>query len=639
MKGLRRTSLPPKRPQGCAAASFFIVAACLLTGVGSSGCAYQRDESAVSLVERGRFGEARERVAVHATAKPEDRNFILDQMKLVTMGLADGLPDVIEPTADILYDRLRTQGLNDENRFASIVLTEGSVRIYKGDPFEQALALAHIAILDGLKGDWGNMRAASQQSLFLLRDFSKAIQESGSSAGHASSSSRSRHASSLQPPPAPPDPSSQEQVALVRAAAEADRQGKSGEALGMDYTTVASDFELGYLLKAIAARKLGEREDMEEALKTLQQTAPRLNDVAGLVAGGKYNTVFVVDFGMAPEKHGTGPDNAIAARSAVTASDESPLHITVGSASSQWPVVTDMNRIASSTRWANLEDVRVAKSNIGSVLVAGGLIAATTADDDNQTQQLVGLIAAGVGALMKAGSSADTRHNELFPQRTYIALADLAQGLNRVELSIGQSRIVLPDVPGASVTGLELHYVRMPTNQEPWATCESVRYTNERSGAIGPDCFPYILGGRDVRPPTLQVLRDYQASGYLQGFSLDDLQQLYRDEEIGIAGVDGAMDRVGLHVLEGGAWLYTPVPASAGYKRLFYGDHPPYRPVSSRVKDLGREIVQQRARNSRGQEQTGSGSVQSQNILPGRDESRQSMDRGVVEDVFTKRGH
>lgn len=570
---------------------------CLLLSLGVGGCSYQRDESAVMLAERGEFGAARARVAQGASDDPENRNFILDQMKVVSMGLADGVPDAIEPTADRLYDRLRTQGLNDDNRFASILLTEGAVRIYKGDPFEQALALANIAVLDGLKGDWGNMRAASQQSLFLLRDFSKALHETGATASSSRASS-SKAGGGRRGARKSQEQSDQqvdgEQTKLVRAAAVAEQQGKSGDALGVDYTAVASDFELGYLLKAIAARKLGEREDMDEALKTLVEIAPRLKDVAGLVASGAYNTVFVVDYGLAPEKYGTGPDNAIASRMAVTQSDQTPLRISAGSSSSEWPVATDMNRIATSTKWANLEDVRVAKSTIGSVLIAGGLITAATADRDDDGQRLVGLIVAGVGALMKATSGADIRHNELFPQRSYVALADLAEGGNRVELSIGTRRLVLVNVQGGAAGGLSLEYVRMPGRDEGWATSETLRYSGEGMGRVTSECYPYILGGRDVRPPSLEALQDYQASGYLGGLTVDDLRELYREEEVRIAGVDGAVDQVGLHILEGGSWLYTPRAGSVGYKRLFYGEHPPFKAKSARARELAQEIARQR---------------------------------------------
>jgi hypothetical protein len=616
------------------------------------GCSYQRDESAVNLAERGRFGPARERVAANATSKPEDRNFILDQMKLVTMGLAEGVPDIVEPTADRLYDRLRTQGLNDDNRFAQVLLTEGSVKIYKGDPFEQALAYYNIAVLDGMKGDWGNMRAASQQSLFLLRDFSKALQESGKSAT-SSSAPRGRGGRQRAQQQAPVQQASVEQddqVALVRAAAQAEKEGKSNQdAMGIDYTPIASDFEIGYILKAIAARQLGEHADMTEALDTLRQIAPRLSAVADLIATGSYNTVFVVDYGMAPEKYGTGPDNAIAARTSVTPSDGALLSISVSSAgapapqASTWPVTTDVNRIATSTKWANLEDVRVAKSTIGTVLLAGGLITAVAADDDDGTQQMVGLIVAGVGALMKATSAADVRHNELFPQRTYIALADLGPGFNRVELAVGSSRMIFPQLPSGGSGGLTLHYVRMPTRQESWAASETLRYGNDVSGdpfAGGTTAdamlfLPYILGGRDVRTPSLAVLQSYQSAGFLKGFSLDDLQQLYRDEEIEVAGMNSSIDATGLHILDGGSWLYTPQPGSTGFKRLFYGNHPPYRPRSKPVKVLHEQIAEElEARRAAQQEQPKTTRVES------RDDpwNQQGVDRGIVSEVFGNAG-
>lgn len=584
VRGPRRIGVP--------GLAFLLAAPVLATAPG--GCAYQRDEPAVRLTQRGEFGAARDRVRLSMTGNPEDRSYILDQMKLVSLGLAEGLPSAAEPIADLLNDRLRTQGLNDDTRFASVLFWDGAARIYKGDPFEQAVAYYHIALVDAMRGDWGNARAASQQSLFLLRDFSEAIREAGS--GRRTDDSTS----------------------LVRAAAVAERDGRDGESLGVDFVPVPSDFEAGYLLRAIAARQLNEFDDMTEALRVLDQFSPRLAPVAALIAQGRYNTVFAVDHGVAPEKYGTGPDRAIAARAAVTPSDESPLVLTIGGESTQWPVATDVNRIATSTRWANLEDVRRAKSAIGSLLVTGGILAAATADD-NDTQLMVGLIVAGVGALLKASSAADTRHNELFPQRTYLALADLRAPVNRVELSIGgrsPTRLVLPDVPAGPPRGVSLHYIRLPERPGAWALAENPRYGNDTSplgSGLDDDALPYILGGRDVRTPSLAVLRRYQASGYLAGYSVDDLLDLYREEGIRIAGIDGTWEDVGLHILEGGTWLYTPSPASTAYKRLYYSDHPPYRARSNRVEALQREIQRRRS--------TGSGRAQ-ENRDPGPEHHR-----------------
>lgn len=561
--GIRRVGL---RASCVVAASF---------SMAGGGCAYQRDEPGVRLTQRGEFAAARQRVRETATSDPENRAYILDQMKLVSLGLAEGIPDAAEMVADRLNDRLRTQGLNDDTRFASVMLWDGATRIYKGDPFEQALAYYHIALIDALKGDWGNARAASQQSLFLLRDFSGALRSGGGTRD------------------------SDDAAALVRAAALAEREGKDGDSLGVDFVAVASDFEAGYLLRAIAARRLNEIDDMDEALRILRQVSPRLSPVASLISQGRYNTVFAVDHGVAPEKYGSGPDKAVAARAAITPSDDAPLVLSIGGESSEWPVATDVNRIAASTRWANLEDVRRAKSAIGSLLVTGGIITAATADD-NDTQVMVGLIVSGVGALLKASSAADVQHNELFPQRMYLALADLNDPVNRVELAIGgrsPSRLVLPDVPAGPRGGLALHYIRMPLRPGPWAVADVPRYTNDvsiRRGDSAPDdVLPYILGGRDVQSPSLAVLRAYQASGHLAGFSVDDLIDLYREEGIRIAGLDGTWEDVGLHVLEGGSWLYTPAPASTAYKRLFYSDHPPYRPRSKRVESLRQQIQRQ----------------------------------------------
>ncbi|MFG0294148.1 MAG: hypothetical protein ACF8MJ_13485, partial [Phycisphaerales bacterium JB050] len=44
------------------------------------------------------------------------------------------------------------------------------------------------------------------------------------------------------------------------------------------------------------------------------------------------------------------------------------------------------------------------------------------------------------------------------------------------------------------------------------------------------------------------------------------------------------------HIIEGGKVLFTPNLNTLGAKLLFYAPHPPYQPVSQRVRDLTEAI-------------------------------------------------
>ena len=101
--------------------------------------------------------------------------------------------------------------------------------------------------------------------------------------------------------------------------------------------------------------------------------------------------------------------------------------------------------------------------------------------------------------------------------------------------------------------------------------------------------MPYILGGDCVRTPGEETLRSYQDAGYLLDLSLNDLEDLYKLEGILIEG-RAYEPGPGLHILEGGSWLYTPKAGTAGFMRLYAQPQPPYQPRSPEVRDLAQRV-------------------------------------------------
>ena len=546
----------------------------LAAGLGLGGCQAPigRDAGVTELVRQGEYGAARDRVAATSPRDPDDRSYMLSRMRLITLALADGAAQSVEGDVDLLYDNLRTQGVNADRTLSTFLIGERGARIYKGDPFEQAMAYHYVGVFDGLRGDWGSTRAASTNSLFLLRDFSKTLQSTGKQGG----------AGRRGAPASTGNGGAADKEAVIAAA--------SASGSDFDYTTTASDFELGYVMRAIAAIQISEREDAQEALATLRQIAPRLAGFADQIASGGYNTVLVVDYGSGPEKIATGPSNAIAAHRAITPSSDQPLNVSVsGGTGGSFPVVTDVNRIAQSLKWANLEDMRLAKGFIGDALIIGGAAVAAGSKDDEA--QLAGLAAIVTGLIVKATAQADTRQNDALPQRVYVALLNMPVGqAARVELDIPGSsggRMVLPYFPGPERPGrAQLRYVRLPGSTPSWALSGRVLYNNDATGKVVEPNYPYILGGRDVRTPSWDVLRSYHESGYLREItSVNDLIDLYKDEGVRLVGID-TDQRFGRHLLEGGNALFTPDAGSAGFVRLYGTERPPYQPRGEKARSL-----------------------------------------------------
>ncbi|MEM1166301.1 MAG: hypothetical protein AAGI30_08425 [Planctomycetota bacterium] len=532
----------------------------------------------IGAVSAGDFGTLRETIAA-SLSTVDEKESMLQRHKLVLMSLADGTPESGAVAADDVYQLLRTQGVNEGAEGGIFLLSEDAVRTWKGDPHEQAMAFAHLAAFDAMRRDWGNARSSASAGLFQIRDFSEAIVK-----GRAIPTQRG---------PLPQGAAGDRAAIAVEAAERGDDPA---------YAFVRSDFELGYLMKAIASDQIGETGERDEALAAAVSLAPRLGPLAERVRTGDYNTVFFVDFGLGPEKVRAPYDPVIALYRPITRSDLGTLAVTVdGRSEGDVAIATDVNRLAQDVRWAGYEDLRRAKDNFGNALIAGGAITAASLDNDTGAAVGLGLIAAGL--IQKATSGADTRYNELIPQRTYIAVANLTPGaLHRVELAIvnrPESQLILPVVPGPTDHSARLHYVRLPGGgpgvpNGPWAVSGEINYANDVTGPIAPapslDNLPWIIGGRCVRTPNADVLAEYHANGLPRRYQLEDLYSWYELEGIQIAGrlVDAP---VGRHVLEGGTWLYTPAPGSAGFARLFGAVRAPYRPKSPPVAAVRAELV------------------------------------------------
>lgn len=560
---------------------YFLMASLVLSCAFATGCSsYKGDAKLMSSMNSGEFGLAREGAIATSPSSPKDKSFILGRTKVLIASMADGVPQSTEGNVDELYDLLRTQGVNEglDVGIASVLTTEANATVWKGEPFEQAMGYAYIAAFDGTQGGWGNVRAAASNSIFLIRDFSDSIE---------------RGEDILENEEVPAN--DQEQALANREAIIADTQERSGdeEEEGLEFDLVESDFELGYMLQAIASDQLDDTSERDEHLRALQRISPRFRDMTNQIRRGSYNTVVFASYGLGPEKYGDGYDQVIEMYRPRTPSGDERLAVRTRGRAHSFPVATDINRLALDTRWTNLEGMRRAKSIVGTAMVGTGAVIAARADSVEEA--LVGGFIALGGLLAKESAKADTRHCEILPQRTYIALLNIAPGTrSRVEFEIEgipQTRLVLPDVPGPARESDDavFHYLRLSSGTEAWRTNATPVYANDHSDWGGPPTLPYILGGRCMRTPTPDLMSGYHAAGLPSGVTFDELMEMYRDEGIVIADLTPGLE-LGRHIAEGGNALYTPSPSSAGFARIYCQEHSPYQPKGGLVRTLMDEI-------------------------------------------------
>lgn len=524
----------------------------------SASCTAKPEPTLVATYRTGEYGVVRTKLQPKMQQNRNDRNYLLDRVRVGMLTLADGYPDGSQRIFNQIYEMLRTQGINEDRTVVSIIFNE-DLKIWKGEPFEQALTMNYIGIQMAMLDSWDNARAASRGSLFYLRDF-----------GSDNQGNRLSNKEIVE------------------------KSTKDEDFIESGYVPVKSNFTLGYMLAGIANLELQRDSEAQDFFRQAVSTNKPVQPLVDALLQRNYNTILFVDYGQGPQKIGTGPDNAIARFIVKTPSDNRKLAVTSNGSTTRWPVVTDVNEMAQDHRWNNLEDMRVARSYIGTGLVAAG--AATTvigADNDSTPAVIAGVGMMAAGAFAKAGAHADTRYCEAMPQRVYIVPLNITQPNTTVTLQIdgiAASRLTTSLSPPPPGTPAQASYVRLLTRTSPmsWAINPKLVYANVHDTNITGRMLPYILGGHDVRPPTYEVLREYQDAGFLTDVRLQDLQDMYKAEGIQFQNLDTAYP--GRHILEGGNSLAAPQPGTTGYNRLFHQQHAVYTPKSQRVRDMFNQL-------------------------------------------------
>ncbi|MBK7404236.1 MAG: hypothetical protein IPJ41_06280 [Phycisphaerales bacterium] len=395
------------------------------TGLMLGACSshYQADARVLGLVSRAEFGRARE-VLYTQTPPTGKLTDLLDATKKGMLALADGLPDAAESDFEVVFDTLRTQGLNADRTTESIFVNEQGTRIWKGEPFEQAMAYMAIAEADASRGDWGNARASAENALFHLRDYS----------------------------------------------------ATSGD--DIRYTSVESTFALGYLIHGVAALEMQRREEAEESLAKAAASRPELGPLTRTLLDGAYDTILVIDYGLGPRREAVGDGGVGVAYFPRTQSDDAEARVEAGGRGWGYPLACDVNAMSRDERWQSLESIRRFKQGLGQAMMLGGAVLASTGGtrgDDDVARLAAGVGLLALGAIAQANSQADTRHNELLPQRVYVAAFDL-DGWQ------GPVRVAIDGHPGGRMT---LHGLASRARRARVPVCAPARRERVVGGCTG----------------------------------------------------------------------------------------------------------------------------------------------------------
>ena len=388
----------------------------LLTGCAPSPSVRQA-ENGVAAFFAGDYNGAQRRLAPVATQT--DENFVLNNVRLGSAALADYDLDTAESAFLRAYEVINSVGVNDGGRSLGAALVSENLKVWKGEPYERAMANFYLGLVYYMRHDYANARAAFENSLFKLRDYGEGKASPGESADKAD-----------------------------------------------QYRVVESDFALGYLMLAKCWQRLG---DEDKALKYFNRVPELRNYLLPLgdpQTNKKSNLLLVVDFGFAPRKV-TSRDGAFVGfrptpREAgpvpppVVIVDGSPVDL---KGRGRPPV--DLVSLAQERQWQDIDTIRTVKTTIGTGLIAGGAYQSLRSRNGNGQAIGLGLVAAGL--LLKAGSHADVRQWEMLPRTTFVLPLDLEPGRHDVTVEF-------PAVPGLRQTwrglvvpneGEATYYIRM----------------------------------------------------------------------------------------------------------------------------------------------------------------------------------
>jgi tetratricopeptide (TPR) repeat protein len=389
--------------------SFLILASAGLFG----GCVSQEQIDAQQAVEAyhvGNYADARQ--LLQPLAKNTNEDFVLNNVRLGSTDLA--MYDLLGSQSAFLnaYEVFNSYGVNNGGRTLGAVLVDEKIKIWRGEPFERAMANFYLGLIYYMQADYNNARAAFENALFKLRDY----------------------------------------------------QTDNNQNISADkYKELDSNFALAQYMLARCYQRLGQTDLAAANFKRVVEIRPDLATLADININQQSNVLLVIDNGYGPRKltNGDGafvgfyprPDEVGPARLPTVFLDGNPLN-TYGL---NYPL-EDLISLAQDRRWESIDTVRAVKDILGTGLMAGGAYEAITAQHSGNAAVGLGLIAAG--ALLKASSQADTRMWEMLPRNTYIIPLKIAPGKHDVTIQFpGGAPQTLAGITVGS-TGESTYYFR-----------------------------------------------------------------------------------------------------------------------------------------------------------------------------------
>jgi tetratricopeptide (TPR) repeat protein len=396
------------------------VVGAVVMAAGMGGCNTMPKEVAQAIgdYQVGNYGQSAALLKPFAGKRNED--YVLNNCRLGSAALAWGQNGALEEAQQAFmnaYQVLNSTNINDPGRQVGVVVLWEGVKVWKGEPFEQAMAHYYLGLIFLIKHDYDNARAAFQNSLFKVREY-----------------------------------------------ASKDNFDK--------YKLAESNFALGYFGLGFCNMRMGKMDLAQAAFARAQEIDPSLAQVIADAQQPGVNTLIFVDAAMGPQKMGKGwySEESVFGPTPQQMGPALPIVATVDG-----QVVTrqgenygtvDTLAMAQERRWQDIDTLRKAKAIAGTGLMAGGTGAMTYgAIEGNEAAFWGGLGALAAGALLSASSQADLRAWGMLPRTVFIVPATLPPGEHTIEVSSGNAHsaplVTTVTVPAAGGAGDNVFYFRL----------------------------------------------------------------------------------------------------------------------------------------------------------------------------------
>ncbi len=348
-----------------------------------------RVRQAVSLYYAGDYPQAEQTLA--PLIKKPNKNYVLNNCRYGSCALAAGNIRHAEQAFLSAQRVMSTVNTNTGSRVLGAVVVYEGVKVWKGQPFERAMAYYYLGLIFLIKGEYHNARAAFQNSLFRLRQYANP----------------KKHLPAAQ-----------------------------------RYARIESNFALGYFGLGICYLKLGHPHLAKANFQRAEQLAPAISPVVQKMYQPGTNTLVFVDYGMGPRLRARGwyGEQTIFTPTPEMAGPIPPIYAWDNSRPIQGisdSSMVDTLALAQDKRWLTMDTIREAKAVVGTGLMIGGAaVAANGANHNNAAELGGGLGAAALGALLAASSHADTRYWQMLPRTVYVIPAALPRGDNHIHVQV-----------------------------------------------------------------------------------------------------------------------------------------------------------------------------------------------------------